>query len=253
MAVSDFDDTAINFRAVYMRKNSFRFKKFTIEQDNCAMKVGTDGCLLGAWADITNCKRILDAGCGSGLITIMMAQRSTAHITGVEIDESAAEQARKNAEQSPWDSRIKIVTGDVRNYLSEEKFDAMVSNPPFFSDSLKCPNKERTMARHDATLTCSDLFKAASSLLTDNGTLSLVIPSAALDNWCDEAIFKGFSLRRICTVQTLPHKPAKRILIEFIKGQCYTPCTKNLILEETPGRYSLDTCNLLRDFYLKIE
>lgn len=217
------------------------------------MKVGTDGCLLGAWSDVSESKKVLDIGCGSGLISIMIAQRCNAQITGVEIDPEAAKQAKENAESSPWSNRIEITNKDINIYTTEKKFDTIVSNPPFFSDSLKCPGKERSFARHDETLTCGNLMECVSRMLTNDGKFSIVIPSDYLQKWCDEALFKGLSATRITFVRTLPHKPAKRVLVEFTKRACVKAETTELILEEEPGKYSEKACILLRDFYLKIE
>lgn len=236
-----------------MPHSQFRFKKFTIEQNRCAMKVGTDGVLLGAWADISTCKRILDIGCGSGIISIMAAQRSNAQIIGVEIDAAAASQAAENAGRSEWKERIEIICNDILEYTPEEPFDAIISNPPFFSNALKSSDCERNLARHDDTLTCSALLARASQLLTSEGTLSVVVPHEAAAKWCDEALFKGLSARRITHVRTLPHKPIKRTLIEFTKKACPVATTEEFLLEETAGIYSEQARKLLRDFYLKIE
>ena len=121
-----------------MSNNYFKFKQFTIRQENCAMKVGTDGCLLGGWFDCSRSKRILDAGCGSGLIAIMAAQRCNAEITGVEIDADAAAQAAENAAASPWGSRINILNADVLQFAPTAPFDSIVCNPPYFANSLRC-------------------------------------------------------------------------------------------------------------------
>lgn len=231
----------------------FQFKQFTIRQERCAMKVGTDGCLLGSWADVSQCSRILDIGTGSGLIAIMCAQRSDATIVGIEIDSEAAAQAAENVALSPWSNRIEIINCDALTYNCTELFDAIVSNPPFFSSSLKCPDKARTCARHDDTLSCPSLLGKASELLRPGGTLSVVLPHDVLDTWCDEALFKGLSARRITRVHTLPHKAAKRVLIEFVKGAHPLPAVDDFILESTPGCYSPEACELLRDFYLKIK
>ena len=136
-----------------MSNNSFTFQKFTIHQDRCAMKVGTDGVLLGAWAH--GGKRILDIGTGTGLVAIMMAQRfADAHVTAVEIDHNAALQACNNANCSPFASRISIVETSIQNFevYGTQLFDSIVSNPPFFTDSLKNPDSQRATARHADTL-----------------------------------------------------------------------------------------------------
>lgn len=231
----------------------FQFKQFTIEQERCAMKVGTDGCLLGSWADISHCRRILDIGTGSGLIAIMCAQRSNAAVTGVEIDSDAAAQANENAARSPWSERIEIINCDALSYVSKEPFDAIVSNPPFFNSSLKCPDTARTFARHDDSLSCPSLIGKASELLCARGTLSVIVPHDLMDTWCNEGLFKGLSPRRITRVHTLPHKAAKRVLIEFVKGAHALPHIDDFTLESTPGNYSEEARKLLKDFYLKIE
>ena len=127
----------------------FQFKQFTVRHDKCAMKVGTDGVLLGAWAPVQDVKRILDVGAGSGLISLQLAQRNPeAVITSVEIDPAAAAQAQENIQSSPWSNRMEVVCCDFRKYHPEDKFDLIVSNPPYFVDALRCPDNQRCMARH---------------------------------------------------------------------------------------------------------
>ncbi len=235
-----------------MSNSHFTFKQFKINQDKCAMKVGTDGCLIGAWANVEKCENVLDIGCGSGLISIMMAQRSNAFVTGIEIDPDAAMQASENVASSPWSNRIKIICCDALHFSSDKKFDAIVSNPPFFSNSLRCSDKERTTARHNDTLTAAGVFAQAEKLLCKNGILSVIIPFDTLQSWCDEAIYKGFGIQRITTVRTLPHKPVKRTLVEFVNGYCASPQKNEMVIEDEPGKYSKETVDLLHEFYLKL-
>ena len=237
-----------------MSNNYFKFKKFTIEQDGCAMKVGTDGCLLGAWFDTDNCRRILDIGTGTGLISIMAAQRCPdAYITGIEIDPTATERAKENAQKSPWSERIEITNCDINIFKAAEQFDCIVSNPPYFSNSLKCDDEQRSLARHNDALTPASFFEQAARLLTKEGKISIIIPCEVSDEWELQATFKGFSAQRITYVRTTPRKAAKRVLIEFRRGACTNPQTFELILESAPGEYSPQAKELLRDFYLKIE
>lgn len=145
----------------------FQFKKFTVYHDKCAMKVGTDGVLLGAWASVENARRILDIGTGTGLIALMLAQRSDASVVGVDIDEAAVEQARENIERSEWKNRIVVEHKDVRD-LSGEKyslFDVIVSNPPYFTEAVYCPDKQRNTARHMDSLPFDELLQAVDRLL----------------------------------------------------------------------------------------
>ena len=137
----------------------FQFKQFTVWHDKCAMKVGTDGVLLGAWASVQNAHKILDVGTGTGLVALMLAQRSLpdADIIALEIDGAAAGQARENVTRSPWKERVEVVQTDFRDYQSSDKFDVIVSNPPYFVDSLECPDQQRNAARHNGSLTYEEL------------------------------------------------------------------------------------------------
>jgi tRNA1Val (adenine37-N6)-methyltransferase len=235
-----------------MSNSYFQFKQFTIEQDGCAMKVGTDGCLLGGWFDCSKSRRILDIGTGSGLIAIMAAQRCGAEITGIEIDGAAAEQARENARNSPWGDRIGIVECDILQYCTDIPFDTIVSNPPYFVNSLKCDGEARTLARHSDSLGCESFFRKASSLLTPEGQVSIVIPCDILGDWQDAAALNGFSASRITYIKTTPRKAPKRVLVEFVRAYSCMAVTATLILEDEPGTYSKEAQEILRDFYLKI-
>ena len=199
----------------------FQFKQFTIEQELCAMKVGTDGVLLGAWAK--GGPRILDIGTGTGIIALMMAQRyPEAQVTAIDIDEGAVRQAEQNVSQSPLLGRISVLQQAVQEHLGE--YESIVSNPPFFIDSLQAPDEQRNMARHTATLSYAELMKAAYRLLADNGEFSVVIPFDYRRRMEDEAIFVGFFPSRVCGVKTTERKPAKRYLLAFRKHPC--PCQK---------------------------
>ena len=149
----------------------FEFKQFKIYHDRCAMKVGTDGVLLGAWAEVTESSRILDIGCGSGLVTIMAAQRSQANVYGVEIERNAALQAIGNAARSPWGRRIHIVCEDICNFQDSTGFDTILVNPPFFEEELLPPDAARSSARHTASLSFASLLQQVARLLRDTGRL----------------------------------------------------------------------------------
>ena len=222
----------------------FRFKKFTIEQDECAMKVGTDGVLLGAWA--RGGSRVLDVGTGTGIIALMMAQRyPEAHILGIDIDEGAVRQATANVQASPFSSRIRIQQTKLQDMDDSCTgcFDAIVSNPPFFIDSLAAPDEQRNLARHTATLTYAELMQTAWRLLSDDGELSVVVPFDYRQRMEDEAIFVGFFPCRVCAVKTTDRKPAKRYLLSFRKHPC--PCEKEQL---TIGSEAYR--QLTGDFYL---
>lgn len=234
-----------------MPNNYFRFKKFTIVQDGCAMKVGTDGCLLGGWFDCSESRNILDIGCGSGLIAIMAAQRSNALVTGVEIDSEAAVQAEENVKNSPWAERIRIINSDFLEFNTEVKFDTIVSNPPYFVNSLKCDKSSRTLARHSDSLSSCDFFAKCADVSTLTAKVSIIIPCDIIDEWRMAAMENGFHAGRITHIKTTPTKKPKRVLIEFVRHK--TICKENtLVFENGRGEYSEEVKDILRDFYLKI-
>lgn len=203
------------FAAFIMANNFFKFKQFTIFQDQCAMKVGTDGTLLGAWS--RGGKHILDIGAGTGLLALMMAQRfPDAQVLGVEIDAQAASQAQENIVASPFSNRIAITCRDFRQGIDGE-FDAIVSNPPFFDISLESPDAQRTAARHTSSLSYRELMTGAFSLLSAEGHFSVVIPSECKSKLEAEAYLAGFFTSRVCAVKTSIRKPVKRYLLEFSK------------------------------------
>lgn len=199
-----------------MSSSSFKFKQFEIHQDRCAMKVGTDGVLLGAWAE--GGQRILDIGCGTGLIALMMAQRfEDSEITGIEIDREACLQAKENITASPFISQIKIFHSALQNFQSN-CFDCIVSNPPFFENSLSSPDPKRDIARHSTSLPFSALFEGVDRLLTDKGVFSAVIPVEAEEGFSSEAYLKGLRPHRRTLIKTTPRKQPKRLLLAFSKG-----------------------------------
>lgn len=218
----------------------FQFKQFTIYQDLCAMKVGTDGVLLGAWAN--GGKRVLDAGTGTGIIALMMAQRyPNAVVTAIDIDEGAVKQAQQNVAQSPFAQQITVLHNTLQEHQGE--YDAIISNPPFFIDSLAAPDEQRNVARHTQTLTYTELMQAAWRLLSDEGELSVVVPFDYRKRMEDEAIFVGFFPSKVCAVKTTERKPAKRYLLSFKKHPCRCEQEQLTIGSE---RYQ----ELTKEFYL---
>lgn len=235
-----------------MSDSSFKFKQFTIWHDKCAMKVGTDGVLLGAWVQINDSKRILDIGTGTGLISLQLAQRSiNSEITAIEIDKAAAEQARENIAHSPWLNRIKVICCDFRDYQTEDKFDLIVSNPPYFTDALKCPDKQRRLARHTGELNYELLFHRSANLLTEQGSISIIIPSEAEKNVIETAgKYKLFLFQRL-RVYTKPEKPCRRVLLSFSLQE--KECTEEeLCIETVHHQYAPEYIALTKEFYLKM-
>ena len=236
-----------------MGKNSFQFKQFTINQDRCAMKVGTDGTLLGAWANapVEPC-RILDIGTGTGLVALMMAQRyPQSQVIGIDIDRDAAIQAQENVDASPFSDRVKIINADAVKIEDKEGFDSIVCNPPYFVDSLTCPQDQRTLARHTITLTYEQLMQTAYKLLKNDGMFSIVVPTENNDAIESAAALAGFMISRICMIKTTPNKLPKRQLIEFRKNRIDRIDFCEEILEIFPNQRSDWYYELTRDFYIK--
>ena len=236
-----------------MSNEYFQFKQFTIHQQRCAMKVGTDGTLLGAWAQVPkNSARILDIGTGTGLIALMMAQRfPESTILGIDIDCEAVSQAQENVAASPFAARVDIKLHNVVDFECEDNFDAIVSNPPYFVDALKCPDQHRTIARHSISLTYEGLIKSAYRLLKPDGKFSLVIPSECRSLIDTEACLAGFFLSRVCQIRTTPRKQSKRQLIEFSKHPVDELNIEEGIIEESPNVRSSWYQTLTQDFYIR--
>ena len=236
-----------------MANGYFQFKQFTVHQQHCAMKVGTDGTLLGAWSQASAgpC-RVLDVGTGTGLIALMMAQRyPEAQVIAIDIDEKAVFQAQENVSASPFADRIKVLEADVQTFEDSVKFDSIVCNPPFFEDSLVCPDPQRTEARHTVSLGYRQLMESAFRLLKDDGRFSVIIPADCRSRLESEAHLRGFFISRLCSVQTTPKKAPKRYMIEFVKQTVNEIYITNGILESSPQIRSDWYRELTQDFYIK--
>ena len=231
----------------------FQFKQFTVWHDKCAMKVGTDGVLLGAWASVRNAHRILDVGTGTGLVALMLAQRSLpdANIVALEIDEAAAGQARENVARSSWKERIEVVQVDFKKYQSSAKFDVIVSNPPYFIDSLGCPDQQRNSARHNDSLTYEDLLAGVAGLLAEDGTFTIVIPADVADRIKMIASAKRMQAVRQLNVITKPGGIPRRTLItfSFANQKCIV---EELLTEVARHQYSKEYVALTREYYLNM-
>lgn len=235
-----------------MGSPSFRFKQFEIWHDRCAQKVGTDGVLLGAWADLKQSKHILDVGTGSGLIALMAAQRaSEAEVVGIEIDPDAARQASENAQRSPFSERITITQSDVRDFHSPLAFDCILSNPPFFTEETRPPVSERAIARNTATLTFVELIAAVGRLLADEGCFHVVLPSSAVPGFVALCLDCNLRLERQCLVSTVAGKAPKRSLLTFVSGIPSSPLlVEQLVLQTPDGRRTEAYQRLASSFYL---
>lgn len=231
----------------------FQFKEFVIQQDRCAMKVGTDGVLLGAWADVKEAGSVLDIGAGTALLSLMVAQRSGAQITAVEIDEASALQASENVKQSKWSNRINVVNLSLQEYVkcAKERFDFIISNPPYFRNSLKSPKGNRTTARHTDSLSFDDLLSGVDQLLSENGTFAVVLPFPEKFSFIELASQYGLYPKRITDVFPTPQSEPKRFLAEFSHNKIIADPQKLIIESDGRHQYSEEYKKLTADFYLK--
>ena len=233
----------------------FKFKQFTVHQDQCAMKIGTDGVLLGAWASINdNPFSILDIGAGTGVIALMLAQRSNAElIDAIEIDDNAYEQCVGNFENSPWGDRLFCYHSSLQEFVDEidDKYGLITSNPPFYSEDYKTENIQRDLARFQDAMPFDHLIDSASKLLSEDGTFVVIIPFKEEDRMIVLALKSGLFANRILRVKGNSESGIKRSLIGFSFRESETKITE-LIIETSRHQYTQDYINLTKDFYLKM-
>jgi len=233
----------------------FHFKQFTIHQDKCTMKVGTDGALLGAWTSIkNNPNSILDIGTGTGLIALQLAQRSNAStIDALEIDNNAFEQAVENFENSDWGDCLFCYHASLQEFTQEvdEQYDLIVTNPPFYNDEFETNNKARNTARFTSSLSFEDLLSSVSKLLSENGTFSVIIPFKEEEKFIAIADKHLLFPNRICRVKGNPLSEIKRSLLEFSFRKSEIRI-ENLTIEIERHQFTVKYIELVKDFYLKM-
>ncbi len=234
-----------------MSNTWFQFKQFRIEQQRSALKVGTDGVLLGAWCNVADAHSILDVGTGTGLIALMLAQRTDADISAIEIDEASCLDAQLNFRNSPWSERIQLYAADFNEFQDSHpvRYDLIVCNPPFFRKSLKSSNSASTMARHDVALSFVQLITGSKKLLNVPGRLAVIIPVEACDDFRETARLEGLYLCRKTTVIPKTGKSPKRVMLEFSVTQAY-PEVGDLVILEERNKYSDEFVALTKEFYL---
>ena len=234
-----------------MSNSWFRFKQFTIQQHSTSMKVCTDSCLLGAWTAmrIKNVNHILDIGTGTGLLALMLAQKTGARIDAIESDPEAVQQAKQNITDAPWTDRIRILEADVRTHRFETVYDFIITNPPFFESDLRSPEKKKNMAKHDESLTLEQLIGSIRSCLDPKGSFSILLPFHRTDFFERLAVANGFFLMEKLTVrQTTHHAPFRSI------GLYGTTEPGKLLQSEMPikdesGKYSAAFRELMNEYY----
>jgi tRNA1Val (adenine37-N6)-methyltransferase len=229
----------------------FQFKQFRINQDKTAMKVCTDSCVLGAWAEVDTAKRILDIGTGTGLLTLMAAQRSEAEITAVEINGQAALQAAENFTESPWKNRILLSQKSLQEFgkSKPEPFDVIICNPPFFQASLKSPDQARTIAKHTQELPFEDLLAFVNQFLTPEGTFYLLLPPAEAEIFRKLAVASALLPFSVLQIYTQPNGKHLRTIYAYAFQE--EPLkSENLVIRNTDQTYTTQFAELLKEYYL---
>lgn len=233
----------------------FTFKQFSVNQDRCAMKIGTDGVLLGAWTSIRhNPFNVLDIGSGTGILSLMIAQRSKAEqIEAIEIDDDAYEQCSENFENSPWNDRLFCYHASLIEFVEEveDTFDLIICNPPFYSEDYKSENKSRDLARFNDAMPFKHIIYAVEHLLAEDGLFSIIIPKKEENGFIKLASTVGLNTQRILHVKGNPDSDIKRSLIEFSYHET-TVNISELIIETSRHNYTQDYIDLTKDFYLKM-
>ena len=233
----------------------FKFKQFTVQQDRCAMKIGTDSVLLGSWASVDHDPfNILDLGAGTGILSLMLAQRSHAEqIEAVEIDDDAFEQCSENFEDSSWNDRLFCFHASLLEYVEavDESFDLIICNPPFYSEDYKTQKKARDLARFSDAMPSSHIIYAVSHFLSDTGKFALILPYKTEHDFIEEASIIGLFANRILRVKGHDTSKFKRSLIEF-SYQKTAVDTSELVIETGRHQYTEDYIALTKDFYLKM-
>ncbi|WP_192919077.1 tRNA1(Val) (adenine(37)-N6)-methyltransferase [Mannheimia pernigra] len=231
--------------------NGFQFKQFFIQHNKCAMKVNTDGILLGAIAHIENAQQILDLGTGSGLVALMLAQRTsdTCQITALELEPNAYRQAGENVKKSVWANRISVLQGDVMQQQFEQKFDLIVSNPPYFEHSLASQTEQRELARAIKTFSHFDWLTQAQKWLAENGIITMILPTEAAEKLISQSEKMGLYCTEQWTIFTKLEKAPKRSIVSF-RLQERRCVQRKLVMYDRNNCYTAEFKRITRDFYL---
>ncbi len=240
---------------VMAREKTFRFKRFEVLNDRTAMKVGTDGVLLGAWCDVAGARKVLDVGTGCGVIALMVAQRNgEAQIDAVEIDKDSADEAAMNFSCSPWARRLRVAHCDFNEFALRDvvgKYNLIVSNPPFFTNGILPPDASRMSARHTQNLTYGQLLNNTGKLLADGGKIALITPFDNIKEIIEVCVFNNLNISRKVNVVSVEGFAPKRVLWELVNYPC-SMHESELVIETSPGVFSDEYIALCKDFYLKM-
>lgn len=234
-----------------MSENTFRFKQFSIAQDKCAMKVNTDGVLLGAWADVKGAKSILDIGTGTGVIALMAAQRnSEATIDAIDIDESAYTQAKENFGQCKWEARLKIFHSSLQEFPSEKQYDVIISNPPYFIDDFKTGNEQKNIAKHSVALTYKELMEGINRLVIDSGKVFIAVPVFNFPLIEMEANRNRLFVTKHTEVVAVEGKSPYLLLMQIERNEKQFS-KDSITIQKVDGNFTGEYKSLTKEFYLK--
>jgi tRNA1Val (adenine37-N6)-methyltransferase len=237
-----------------MPNSYFRFKQFTIQQNRSVMKVCTDSCILGAWTAkrLHEAKVILDIGTGTGLLPLMLAQNSNAIFDCIELDHGSFEQAEENIQGSPWSKRIRVMEGDARHYSFQNKFDFIITNPPFYESDLRSPEKKKNKAKHEESLTLDELITVIRSCLLNDGAFSILLPFHRTDYFEKLASAHGFFLHEKLTVRQTPGHPPFRSISLYGTKKPDQMILNELIIKNAERKNSFEFVELMKDYYLSM-
>ncbi|HEX4851985.1 MAG TPA: methyltransferase [Puia sp.] len=235
-----------------MPNSYFKFKQFTIHQDQCAMKVCTDACIFGAWfaEKIPSNSSVLDIGSGTGLLMLMLAQKNKSEIDGIELDLSSYKQLKENITQSKWKEHLKVFPGDVRNHAFPFKYDFIIVNPPFFENDLLSDSEEKNLAKHSKSLTLQDLIAVIDQNLHSSGTFGILLPFHREKEFEEIAVAQQFYPQERLWVQQTPDHSFFRSIMHFSRNRAPAVIGAQLTIQEEEGKYTPEFVELLRDYYL---
>ena len=235
-----------------MSNSYFEFKQFVIHQDQCAMKVCTDACILGAWfaEKIPSRSLVLDIGSGTGLLMLMLAQKHKGEIQGIELDLAAFKQLKENIARSKWKEELKVFPGDVRNFTFADKFDFIISNPPFFEGDLPAVSEAANLAKHSKELTLSALLTVIDTSLGRTGSFGILLPYHRVDYFSELAAGNGFYLQEKLLVRQTPRHDFFRGILYFSRHQENFVPSAELCIKNAAGVYTEEFVELMKDYYL---
>jgi|SRR5450432_859646 tRNA1Val (adenine37-N6)-methyltransferase len=234
-----------------MPNSYFRFKQFTIQQDRCTMKVCTDSCILGAWTALrlSGAKRILDIGTGTGLLPLMLAQKSESLIDTIESDPGSFAQAKENIQQSPWSDRIRLIAGDVRAHSFSSAYDFIISNPPFYESDLRSPEIKKNNAKHGESLTLDELITVLRSCLHENGAFSILLPFLRTNYFEKLSAVNGFFLHEKLIIRQTPQHVPFRTVCLYSRHIPENVLSGELTIKDENGEKSFAFSKLMKEYY----